>query len=81
VRRETLIGMVKVIEQEVARGGAADSHKVERWLKDLSDLAPDVAQATIESLRQPNAGVPPRIRLVATRAGGWSDHPILPAPE
>jgi hypothetical protein len=59
------------IEQEAAKGEAADAGKVRKWLNTLAKLAPDVLEVTVNALTNPGAAVASAVRLVAhtIRAG------------
>ncbi len=68
VDKAELRDTVSKIESEVKRGDAANSSKVERWLRFLAGMADDVAAVTIAALAHPIAGVAKAIQLVAQRA-------------
>lgn len=51
VDKSELYDMVRRIEAEAALGGAANPEKIGRWLKTLSDLAPDVQEPVTAALQ------------------------------
>lgn len=61
------------VREEVARGEAANAVKVERWLKQLVDLTPDVAALALRWLVNPateaEAGIVAVAQRLQTRAG------------
>jgi len=67
VDKAELRNLVEKIEQEVKKGEAASTKKVERWLKFLADMADDIFQVTIATLAHPIAGVAKGIQVIAQR--------------
>lgn len=61
---------VQKIEQEVAQGDQANPNKIDRWLKTLEKIAPDILEVIVTALLNPGAGVATAVRKVAERAGG-----------
>lgn len=59
---------VQKIEQEVEKGEQANPSKVERWLKTLKGMAPDIGDVTIACLTNPAAGVAMVIKKIAEKA-------------
>lgn len=51
-----LENQVKKIEAEAAKGEAADPSKLERWMKTLAKMAPDIMEVMAASLAGPVAG-------------------------
>lgn len=68
VDREELQGTVQDIEKEVQKGEGANPNKVERWLKTLASIAPDILEVTLATLTNPAAGIATVIRKVAEKA-------------
>ncbi|MCS6910173.1 MAG: hypothetical protein NZM11_06335 [Anaerolineales bacterium] len=68
VDKEELKEDVRRIEQEVAKGDAANPSKVERWLKGLAKMAPDIFEVTAAALTGPLAAVSTVIRKVVEKA-------------
>jgi hypothetical protein len=67
VGKEEITGTVKNIETEVKKGEAANPKKVERWLKTLAGMAPDILEVTIATLTDPLAGIATVIRKIAEK--------------
>ncbi len=61
---------VRQIETEAAKGDDANPKKIERWLKTLADIAPDILDVTTAALLNPAAGVAKAIVLVAKQVRG-----------
>ena len=59
---------VQKIEQEAVKGEAANPTKVERWLKFLAGMAPDIWDVTVASLANPVAGIATALRKVVDKA-------------
>ena len=68
VDREELQGTVQDIEKEVQKGEGANPNKIERWLKTLASIAPDILEVTLATLTNPAAGIATVIRKVAEKA-------------
>jgi hypothetical protein len=68
VDKDEITETVQKIEQEVEKGEAANPSKVERWLKTLKDMAPDIGDVTIACLTNPAAGVAMVIKKIADKA-------------
>jgi len=56
VDKAKLENQVKKIETEAAKGETADKVKLERWLKTLAKMAPDIVEVMAASLAGPVAG-------------------------
>ena len=59
---------VKKVEEEVKKGEEANPTKVERWLKFLGDMAPDILQVTAATLANPVMGLSLAIKKIADKA-------------
>ncbi len=68
VDREELASTVEKIQTEAARGEEANPNKVERWLKFLAGMAPDIFEVAVATLTNPAAGVATVIRKIAEKA-------------
>lgn len=68
VDKEEIQEQVQKIEKEAAGGEEANPSKVERWLKGLLAMAPDIFDVTVATLANPIAGVATVIRKVAQKA-------------
>jgi hypothetical protein len=67
VDKEELAGRVERIQREVAKGDDANQTKVERWLGELSDAAPDIAGTVISGLRGVSSRLGSAIRQLVER--------------
>ncbi len=65
---EELIQEVQYIEQEVAQGEAVNEKKINRWLRNLADMAPDIFDVTVATLINPVVGIAEVIRKIAIKA-------------
>ncbi|MFL7791007.1 MAG: CHAT domain-containing protein [Anaerolineae bacterium] len=68
VDKEEVTETVKKIEAEAAKGEEANPNKVERWLKTLGTMAPDILEVTAACLVNPVTGIAAVIRKVAEKA-------------
>jgi hypothetical protein len=68
VDKEEVTETVQKIEQEVEKGEEANPSKVERWLTNLHNMAPDIGDVTIACLTNPAAGVAMVIKKIAEKA-------------
>lgn len=68
VGREEIARQVEQIRDEAAKGEQANPSKVERWLRFLAEMAPDIWDVVVKTLSNPAAGIAEVIRKVATRA-------------
>ena len=68
VDKEELVETVEKVEEEAAQGEEANPRKVERWLRFLGEMAPDILDVTVACLTHPLAGVGAVIRKVAEKA-------------
>lgn len=67
VERSEIRDAVKTIESEVAKGENANANKVERWMKLLQELAPDILEVTANAILNPIAGVTTAIKKIAEK--------------
>jgi hypothetical protein len=72
---DLLQGTVKQIEDEAAKGAAADPDKVRKWLHTLGGLAPDVLEVVVNALTNPGAAVASAVKLVAHAFGRKAGNP------
>jgi uncharacterized caspase-like protein len=68
VDKEELVDTVQKVEEEAAKGEMSNPNKVERWLKNLVQMAPDILDVTVACLTHPLTGVGTVIRKVAEKA-------------
>jgi hypothetical protein len=66
--KKELSATVAQIEQEVGKGETANPNKVERWLKFLAMMAPDVLEVVLAALTGPIPGITAAIRKIAEKA-------------
>jgi hypothetical protein len=59
---------VQRIEDEVKKGGQADTSKVEKAIKKIAGMSDDILKVVVASLTNPVAGVAEAIRLIAQKA-------------
>lgn len=59
---------IKKIEQEVTQQEPANPNKIERWMKILEDIAPDILDVIVAGLLNPGSAVATVVRKVAERA-------------
>ncbi len=67
VEKEEITDQVKRIENEVAAGEKAEPAKVERWLRNLAAMAPDILDVTVAAITNPAAGIYLAIRKIAQK--------------
>ena len=63
-----LENQVRKIEAEAAKGSAADPGKLERWIKTLANMAPDIVEVMAASLAGPIAGFTLVFKKIVERA-------------
>ena len=68
VDKSELSDIVGKIEQEIKKGEASNSTKVERWLQFLAITSDDIFQVTAAALVNPLSGVAKAIQLIAQKA-------------
>lgn len=68
VEKEEIVDTVQRIEGEVAKGEEANTSKLERWLKTLAQMAPDIFDVVAATLTSPAAGIATVIRKVIAKA-------------
>jgi hypothetical protein len=71
VDKEELKESVSRIQTEAGKGEEANPAKLQRWLRTLADVAPDILEVTVSSLINPAAGVASAIRRVAEKV--WQE--------
>jgi hypothetical protein len=67
VEKDEISDQVKRIEKEVATGDKAEPTKVERWLRNLAAMAPDILDVTVAAITNPIAGISMTVRKIAQR--------------
>jgi hypothetical protein len=66
--KDKLEDQVKKIEAEAAKGSAANNVKLERWIKTLAKMAPDIVEVMAASLAGPAAGFTVVFKKIVERA-------------
>jgi hypothetical protein len=67
VDRDEIQGLVRQIQNETARGAAANAVKVERWLGQLKQVAPDICKLATAALVNPVAEASQTVVAAARR--------------
>ena len=67
VEKEEITDRVKRIEKEVASDEKAEPAKVERWLRNLAAMAPDILDVTVAALTSPIAGISMTVQKIAQK--------------
>jgi hypothetical protein len=67
VEKEEIADKVKRIENEVATGEKAEPAKIERWLRNLAAMAPDILDVTVAAVINPIAGISMTIQKIAQK--------------
>jgi hypothetical protein len=67
VEKDEIVDQVKRIESEVATGEKAEPAKIERWLRNLATMAPDILDVTVAAITGPAAGIYVAIRKIAQK--------------
>jgi hypothetical protein len=57
VDKEELTETVQKVQEETAKGEEANPKKVERWLSNLAEMAPDILDVTVACLTSPAVGI------------------------
>ena len=72
VDKAKLESQVKKIETEAAKGPAADPGKLERWIRTLAKMAPDIVDVMAASLAGPVGGFSMVFKKIVERARATS---------
>jgi hypothetical protein len=68
VDKQEISETVQNIQTEVVKSDRANVNKVERWLKTLALMAPDIFEVTVATLTNPITGLGTAIRKIAEKA-------------
>jgi regulator of protease activity HflC (stomatin/prohibitin superfamily) len=68
IRKEELVEKVERIQEEIGKDEEANSKKIERWLRELANIAPDIFEFTVAALPNSLAGMATLVRKNADRA-------------
>jgi hypothetical protein len=75
VDQAKLENQVKKIETEAAKGSKADPGKLERWIRTLAKMAPDIVEVMAASLAGPAAGFTMVFKKIVDRAQATAAEP------
>ncbi|MCC7162672.1 MAG: CHAT domain-containing protein [Anaerolineae bacterium] len=67
IDKDEIKAKVKQVESEANKGEQANAKKIERWLTDLKNIAPDILEITAAALLNPIAGVALAVAKIAER--------------
>ena len=67
VAKEEIGNQIEQIKAESARGGKADQTKLERWIKNLAGMAPDIVDVMTTSLGGPVSGFTAVLQKIAAK--------------
>jgi len=68
IDKAEIASKVKEIQEEASKGGQANETKLERWMKNLNEMAPDIVDVALASLGGPVSGVTAVLKKIADRA-------------
>ena len=68
VEKEEITQTVQQLEKEAAKGEEANPTKMERWMSNLNQMAPDIVDVILASLGGPVSGVTAILKKLAERA-------------
>lgn len=67
IDKDEIKNKVKQIEDEAKKGEQANAKKIERWLTELKNIAPDILEVTAAAILNPIAGVALAVAKVAEK--------------
>ena len=73
VDKQELQQQVNQIKAEAARGEQANLNKLERWIRNLAEIAPDVLDVIVASVGGPISGLTAVIQKIAARVKAESE--------
>lgn len=65
---EEVEAVVATLESEAAKGEQADEGKLERWIRFLAGMAPDILDVIMASLGNPVSGIGMALKKIAERS-------------
>lgn len=68
VERDEIAQNVRLIEKESTKAAAADEHKLERWVKHLMEIAPDIVEVLAAAFAGPASAAGTILKKVIERA-------------
>ena len=73
VDKQEIREQVNQIKTEAAKGEQANPNKLERWIRTLSGMAPDIIDVMVASLGGPISGITAVIQKIAARVKAESE--------
>ena len=74
VDKQEIQEQVNQIKTEAAKGGAANLNKLERWIRNLARMAPDILDVMVASIGGPLSGLTLVIQKIAARVKTEADN-------
>ena len=68
VDKSEILSTVQNIESEISSRDQINTAKIERWLKFLGEMAPDILDVVIKTLANPLLGIGETVRKIASKA-------------
>ena len=68
VDKSEISSTVQNIESEISSGDQVNTARIERWLKFLGEMAPDILDVVIKTLTNPILGIGETVRKIANKA-------------
>lgn len=81
VDKDEIKETVKKIENEAERGEEANPNKIERWLKTLETMAPDIFEVAVATWANPVAGLGLVLKKVAEKVKASTESATVDAPQ
>jgi hypothetical protein len=74
VDKQEVQEQVNQIKAEAAKGETANPNKLERWIRNLAEMAPDIVDVMVASLGGPISGLTAVIQKIAVRVKAESEN-------
>jgi len=68
VDKKEISSTVESLQSEVSKGENANPNKVERWLKTLAEIAPDILDVVLAAMLSPASAISTVLRKIAEKA-------------
>ena len=75
VGKQEIQQQINQIKAEVAQGEQANLNKLERWIRNLAEIVPDVLDVIVASVGGPVSGLTAVIQKIAARVKAESESP------
>ena len=75
VGKQEIQQQINQIKAEAAQGEQANLNKLERWIRNLAEIAPDVLDVIVASVGGPVSGLTAVIQKIAARVKAESESP------